>query len=81
MRDERESCPGGMRRPADSVLFVMGQSMGRYNQCCLFCAAVHFLEGADLSDRLGSANLPGAVRVTALAVSRALSDRSVTLPL
>lgn len=80
MRDERESCPGGMRRPADSVLFVMGQSMGRYNQCCLFCAAVHFLEGAGLSDRFGSANQPGPVRVTALAVSRAMSGRSVTLP-
>jgi hypothetical protein len=55
---------------------VMGQSMDRCNQFCLFCAAVHFLESAGLS----SANLPGVVRVTALAVSRAMSDRSVTLP-
>ena len=54
--------------------------MDSYNQFCLFCAAVHFLEGADLSDRFGSANLPGALRVAALAVSRAMSDRSVTLP-
>ena len=52
--------------------------MDNYNQFCLFCAAVHFLEDADLSDRFGSANQP--VRVTALAVSRAMSDRSVTLP-
>jgi hypothetical protein len=27
----------------------MGQSMDTYNQFCLFCAAVHFLEGADLA--------------------------------
>ena len=58
----------------------MGQSMDNDDQFCLFCAAMHFLEGADLSDRFGSANLPGAVRVAALAVSRAMSDRSVTLP-
>jgi hypothetical protein len=43
-------------------------------------AAVHFLEGAGLSDRFGPADLPGAVRVTAVAVRRALSARSVTLP-
>jgi len=55
--------------------------MGRYNQFCLFCMAVHFLEGAGLSNRFGSANLPGTVRVAALAVSRAMSDRSVTLPI
>ncbi len=58
----------------------MGQLLDRCNQLCLFCVAVHFREGAGLSDRFGSANLPGAVRVTALAVSRAMSDRSVTLP-
>ena len=54
--------------------------MGRYNQFCLFCAAVHFLEGAGLSDRFGSANQPGPVRVAALVVSRAMSDHLVTLP-
>jgi hypothetical protein len=72
--------PGALRRPADSALFVVGKSMGRYNQFCLFCAAVHFLEGAGLSDRFGSANQPGPVRVAALVVSRAMSDRLVTLP-
>ena len=34
---------------------------------CPLCAAMHFLEGAGLCPRFGSANLPGPVRVTALA--------------
>jgi hypothetical protein len=55
-------------------------SMDRYNQFCLFCAAVHFLEGADLSDRLVRRICRARSRVTALAVSRAMSGRSVTLP-
>ena len=43
-------------------------------------AAVHFLEGADLSDRFGSANLPGGVPGNRLGRGRAMSDRWVTLP-
>ena len=71
---------GGIERPALLRSSVMGQPVGRRTQLCLFCVAVPFLEGAGLSDRFGSANLPGAVRVTALAVSRAMSDCSVRLP-
>ena len=59
---------------------VMGQSLGRSKQFCLFCAAVHFLEGADLSDRFGSANLPGGVPGNRLGRGHTMSDRWVTLP-
>ncbi len=44
------------------------------------CAAVHFLEGADLNDRFGSANLPGGVLGNRLGRGRAMSGRWVTLP-
>ena len=65
-RDERASCHQGTEacRTLNSALFGPCTSS----------------KVPGLSDRFGSANLPGAVRVTALAVRRALSARSVTLP-